>query len=55
MWIGFPVFVLLVAAGCYIAERGNLAQRLLLFIASAAIVAGHVFTPSRSLLDFVLC
>ncbi len=37
-WIGFPVFVFFVAAGCYIAARGTLAQRLLLFIASAAIV-----------------
>ena len=48
-WIGFPVFVFFVAAGCYIAARGTLAQRLLLFIASAAIVAGYVATLSRSL------
>jgi hypothetical protein len=48
-WIGFPVFVFFVAAGCYIAARGNPVQRLLLFIASAAIVAGYVATLSRSL------
>jgi hypothetical protein len=46
---GFPVFVFFLAAGCYIATRGTLAQRLLLFIASAAIVAGYVATLSQSL------
>ena len=48
-WIGFPVFGLFVAAGGYVSAQGTAAQRLLLFMASAAIVAGYVAILSRSL------
>jgi uncharacterized membrane protein YccC len=40
---------LFVASGGYVAVRGGVAQRLLLFLASAAIVAAYAATLSMSL------
>lgn len=48
-WSGLPVFVFYVAAGCYIAAQGTLAQRLLLFITSAGIIVVYVAILSQSL------
>ncbi len=49
-WLaGLPAFGLFVAAGGFVAARGSLAQRLLLFMASAAILAAYVAMLSASL------
>lgn len=48
-WGGLPVFGLFVATGCYVAARGTVTQRLLFFLASAAIIAVYVAVLSQSL------
>ena len=48
-WAGAPPFALFVALGGYVAARGSVAQRLLLFIASAAIISAYVAMLSASL------
>lgn len=48
-WLGLPAFAIFTAAGGYVAVRGHAMQRLLLLLASAAIVAGYVAILSESL------
>jgi hypothetical protein len=48
-WSGLVPFGLFVVAGAYTIVRGTIAQRLLIFLASAAMVAAYVWVFSRSL------
>lgn len=48
-WAGVIPFVLFVAAGAYTSARGTAAQRLLLFVTSAATVAAYIWVLSFSL------
>lgn len=48
-WAGLAPFCLSVVAGGYTALRGTAAQRLLLLVVSAVLVAGYVWALSRSL------
>ena len=48
-WGGLPAFAIFMLLGGYIAARGSLAQRLLLFLASGAVIAAYVGVLSLSL------
>ncbi len=48
-WRGLSFFATFVVAGGFIAARGNTAQRVLLFLTSAAVIAGYVAVLSQSL------
>jgi hypothetical protein len=49
VWAGLVPFAMFVAAGGYVVVRGTVGQRLLLFLASAAVIPLYVATLSVSL------